>query len=383
MKEFLWSLTGESDVTRTVLSVVPHELIPFYFTDRSDFIFNTLDTVARTNPELGHLAAGIMKDEVNLIFEQNQGKFNDNALGRLQSAIYPLPDIHKELKSEKPVNRKELFLLEHDIAAPLYTLNNRLNRKNTPDAYRKFYDIFRQYGKLSYRYDWIVSEGITALVPGYSKLLREVSRIALIPKLQQAIQKGLPFGTFELFEVRSAFRDLAQIPSTEFAEYFSLRSTIEEFVKNRKFYDKNTVKPVSIVFDPDSTDPMVYMDKGDLYRMVRNLLRDAVTHGEAPVIQPVIKIGFSADYALLQIYSPGTLDEKVLAVIGREPYTTQDRGEKPHGYGKVGARQLLESLWRSLGTSEEKLDQLMKDHWANVQYKGFPYVRWQAPIPAV
>lgn len=83
----------------------------------------------------------------------------------------------------------------------------------------------------------------------------------------------------------------------------------------------------------------------------------------------------------LTILSPGQLDERVLPIIGIEPYTTQDRGEIPHGYGKVSARKLLVELWMAKGKTAEEVQQLLVSHWSNIVHNARPYVQWTAPLP--
>ncbi|OGG08444.1 hypothetical protein A2154_04690 [Candidatus Gottesmanbacteria bacterium RBG_16_43_7] len=71
----------------------------------------------------------------------------------------------------------------------------------------------------------------------------------------------------------------------------------------------------------------------------------------------------------------------ILQIIGKVPYTSRNRGEQPHGYGKVGARKLITGLWSALGLKLSDIDILLQNHWANTDYNGVPHVCWTAPLP--
>ena len=141
---------------------------------------------------------------------------------------------------------------------------------------------------------------------------------------------------------------------------------------------ENTGFPVRVSIDDQFDNPLVYFDRGSLYRMLRNLLRDAVTHGEGNVITPTIQIEKSGNIGYLRIYSPGSLPSKVLKIIGKKPYSSS--GEAHHGFGKVNAKNLLTDFLKSLGMNDRHIEELMQKQWQNVQYSGKPHVRWQAPF---
>lgn len=210
--------------------------------------------------------------------------------------------------------------------------------------------------------------------------MRQYISSTILPALTDAIAYDIPMGNYEVHEMRSALRELLGLSPTLWATIIPLRTTLEQFIQDRQFYDKNSHKPVIVSFDDDSPDPQVFIDVGDLYRMMRNLLRDAVTHGEGPHVTPVVRIKQEPNCVLLEVLSPGVLEQHVLSVISKQPYTTQ-RGEAPHGYGKIGARRLLESLWQSLGVSTVDIQNLLKNHWSNTMLEGNPHVCWNAPLP--
>lgn len=201
------------------------------------------------------------------------------------------------------------------------------------------------------------------------------------------VSENIPQFKHGLFEARSAYSELVKDNPQKYAEKFKLGDVIEEFIETEQFNDKNMQKPVIVTLEKNIHNPDVYFDRGALYRMLRNLLRDAVTHSESKVLKPVIGIYENTvdGCANVQIFSEGQLDGETLENISRIPYTTQhdkEVGRPAHGYGKVGARRLLENFWNSLGKKID-VDKLMVDHWKNTKYNNVPSVRWNAPIPLV
>jgi hypothetical protein len=337
-----------------------------------------LSVIGQLCPEVRDLSGGIYRREIERIIGKNEGAIDGAVQNEITVLLSQLPSL-PESTGEEVLDKEELFLLEHDMAGPLsWFFGQWYSEGETPKSINEFYSSYKVWLEIRYG-----SAGAKdgKLQAAYSRLIRQYSRLRMVPVINEALKEKLTFGNFELYEARSAYRELAQINPAEFAEELPLREAVAEFVTRRKFRDKNTTKPVKISFDEDSENPVVFMDKGDLYRMTRNLLRDAVVHSPAPVIKPVIRIKTGGNCAYMEIYSEGELTKRVLRAISRKPYTTQDRGERPHGYGKVGARRLLESLWQSLGKKPAQIRELMQNHWSNVTYRDRSYVRWQAPIP--
>lgn len=361
---------------RVLQSTVPTEYVP-KFMERKDPIFKTLDEITLSYPQFRKIIGAIVKEEVREILKKTQ-VISAEPLQKIEDALKILPELPNDLLTQDLLSGQELFQLEHDVAVPF---SNLMSRRDIPNSYQNVYKLFNKYMQLRYRYQAAQLDNYTQLTLAYNILIKDFSAEAVIPAIEKAISSPFTFGNFELYEVRSAFRELVRIPSTQYAENFPVLSAIKEFTSKRTFRDKNTKKKVECAFNPDSPDPLVYMDKGDLYRMVRNLLRDAVIHGQDEVIRPVVRIYSSTECVNLSILSPGVLDEKVLQVIGKESYTTQDRGETPHGYGKVGARKLIEAHLRAVGMMSAQIQQLMTDHWTNIIYRGIPHVCWKAPFP--
>lgn len=372
--------TSINVVAREILAVAPSKVIPRFYVGEEETIFETLSQVAQLCPRLRRLTGAIAREEAASVLTQSEDTPEAASTLRVSQEINLLPPLSEMKLMPKPLNEEGIFQLEHDLAGPLQWVVG-YGKEVLPESYLRFIEALKLFGKLRYRFSSISIEDNTRLLIPYSELLRKTSEQHILTAIQRALEDNIPFGNYEIYEARSVFRELAGLSPRKYASNFPLLGTVREFTRDRKFYDKNTLLPVEVAFDPNSTDPVVYMDKGDIFRMLRNLLRDAVTHGEGPVIKPIIKIADSQDCAYLLIYSQGALEEKVLQLIGQHPYTTQDRISTPHGYGKVGARRLLEALWHSLGASRKKVEQLMANLWMNTTYQGTPHVRWNAPLP--
>lgn len=367
-----------TDMSEGILAVAPGEVIPRYYTGEKETIFETLCQVAKFCPRLGRLAGAIAREEAASVLAQSKDTLEEASALRVSQEINLLPHLSEIKLGPKPLSKMDLFQLEHDLAGSLQWVVGH-GENALPESYLRFLETFHFFGKLRHRFVNIGDN--TQLLTAYGDLIRKVSEQHILPAIQRALEDNVPFGNYEIYESRSAFRELAGLSPKKYASNFPLLGTVREFTRDREFHDKNTGQPVEVAFDPNSTDPVVCMDKGDLFRMLRNLLRDAVTHGEGPVIKPTIKIEALQDYVNLFIYSQGALEEEVLQLIGQYPYTTQDKGSTPHGYGKVGARRLLDALWNSLGASSTRVKQLMVDQWMNTMYQGTPHVRWKAPLP--
>jgi len=374
------SLKYSTDVQKvcdSLLRVVPQEYFPAWPIYPKQSIAQTLKEANSSAPSLSELIGAIVKEETKELLV-TLGELSLKERFGIESSILSLPSMPAAVNHEKPLKPFDLFLFKHDIGQQF----DILWLSKTP-AIEKFMKSHQIHGRLNYRYEEVIGEEKKSLIAPYSLLLRSFAEQSVLPSIQNALKDKNPKTHYLLHELRSGYRELAGLPSTAYTEKFRLGQTVEQFINDNKFRDKNTKKPVEVSLDSSSTNPEVYMDLGDLYRMLRNLLRDAVTHGTNPIILPVVKIDSKSECAYLSVYSPGTLEDRVLRVIGRESYTSQDQGDKPHGYGKVGARKLLEALWKSLGTTDDEINRLFAEHWSNKKYKGLPNVCWQAPIPKV
>lgn len=351
---------------------LPKGLIPRFYSD-DESIYITLSRIAQNCPP----GADLVLFVANLEAAQVTSKLPETEKMRAKKLTSSFPDSSDSVFSSPPLEKKELSQLDHD-------LSNKLNLicvyEKEPGSYIKFLKFYNLFARLRYRHANLKDED-GFLRPAYGNLIRNLSKELILPAIDSALQDKVPFKNYEMFEARSCFRELALVDPKKYAEAFLLRSLIVDFVENRRFFDKNTGQAVEISFKDGSSDPTVFMDRGDLYRILSNLLRDAVVHTRESAVRPIIGIEEQRDCVYLLIYSQGSLAEKVLKIIGRQPYTTQDKRDVPHGYGKVGARKLLEDLWCSLGLNSDKIEELMEDHWANVSLGGLPCVRWRAPIP--
>ncbi len=293
-------------------------------------------------------------------------------LVRTARLFAPLPDKPKF----PPINTLEIDLLLHDTGSGLQEIV--LDEDRLSPAYQRFLTADHTFTNFIFQLG--VRKNHPGLRAAYSDLLRLYTRQEIIPTINKALAVPNPQGNFELLESRSAFRQIALLDPCKFATHFRLQEAIRQFITQRTFQDKRSGKPVVVSVTADSANPRVFMDIGDLYRMLRNLLRDAVTHGSGEVIRPVVQMSGERDLARLMIYSPGQLDEPTLAKIGRVPYSTQE-GQHKHGYGKVGARKLLTDLWLAIGMPRPQVNRLLAHHWQNVNFQGKPHVRWTAPLP--
>lgn len=368
------------DLSGHIINSIPAEsVLRFYGDGDEETIFETLSHLPKEHPELKDLSEAIFRHEalstVSLTPATNQERVSDDLIPQLEA----LPDLSKFEFPKGSFEKKELKQLEHDLAGPLFFVFG--HEEQLSESHLVFLNSLEGFAKLRYRYANV--QGDLQLPEAYSELIRKYCEFVLIPDATSAIEDKLPIGNYEFYQARSVYRELAGLDPRLFAEEFPLRTAVEDFIGKRNLRDKNSGKPVEISIDSSSEDPFVCIDKGDLYRMLSNLLRDAVTHGDGSVIKPVILIEELNDHVSLSIYSPGILEERALKVIGRIPYTTKDQGSRPHGYGKVGARKLLEDLWRSFGASKKRVDELLKNHWSNTTYNKEPHVRWKAPIPSL
>jgi len=345
-------------------------------TDR-ERILETLNGLSNEHPELRDLSESIFRHEALSILSLAPATSPERVSGDLRSQLEALPDLSKFEFPKGSLEADELFQLEHDLAGPLQFIFGQ--EKNFSESHFLFYKSLDHFSKLRWRYAGIQDD--LQLSDAYSELVRKYCQFVLIPNATSAIEDKLSIGNYEFYQARSVYRELAGLDPKSFAEEFPLRTTVEKFIGERKFHDKRLERLVEVVVDTSSEDPFVYIDKGDLYRMINNLLIDAVAYGEGTVIKPAILIEELNDHVSLSIFSPGALEKKVLEVIGKIPYTTSDEDSKSHGYGKVGARKLLETLWASLGKTKERIDELFENHWSNTTYQKKPHVRWNAPIP--
>lgn len=367
----------------TISALVPTEWLPRDPSFPKPTILATLHDAVSDVPVLESLAAAVVRKETQILLESHSKDISAFTYTTLTRIIENLPVLPESIQNEPLFDHHELFILEHDTAAPLNNVQDRIYLKH-PDFIPVCETLIaarKTYGQLRYRYEETTYHAISDLSHAYNKLMKEYILLSVLPVLQDTLRAGLPIGTSELYELRSAYRELVKLDPLTWAVSLPLRTTLEEFIQNQKFRDKNTQKPVTVQFAEDCPDPRVFIDPGDLFRMTRNLLRDAVTHGDGPTITPIIHIREQDSVVEYSIYSPGQLDPQTLAIIGKEPYTTQDRGAKLHGYGKVGARKLLTSLWESVGASPVTIDTLFNNHWSNTTLDGSPFVRWTAPLP--
>lgn len=374
------------DLVGKLNQVVPLELK--YFDYNRSTIFDVLYEIAQNTP-LRELALGLFREETSH-YTSVYGVRIDARLVRFINTLPNLRTLPSLNVESQPVSEYALFQLLHDTAG------NALEQYRTkaPKGIHSHAIYFGPslFGKIRYFRSYHIEllnetadagqrERSQMLIKGYWLLLQKIAAEIIIPNATLGIQEPIPLGNFELYELRSAYRELLGWSPLQFAEAFLLRTAIEEFITKRKFHDKNLHVPVVIQMDKRSNDPQVFMDKGDLYRMLRNLLRDAVVHTQASEIRPVIQVSGEGSYAQLRIFSQGHLDSGVLTIIGRQAYTTQDRQEKVHGYGKVGARKLIQELWSANGLSSAQIETFLHDHWTNGMYNRVPHVVWTAPLP--
>jgi hypothetical protein len=348
-------------------------------------ILNSLNIIGISFPDLEPLTAALEKQEILISLDIYAHQVPRNIQHLIRRALTDMPDLPDTISSEPLLTDDDFKLIRHDDSNRFVGELDKIYTYHR-DTYPQFSKIYTHNAHLSWlEYNFAAAEDkqcSASVLHGYSTLIQEYIARYLLPSINDAIDAHAPVNEFVLLETRSAYREMAHLSPTTFAESFPIRTALEQFVRSQEFVDKNTHKAVEVTFSGDDCDPIVYMDPGDLYRMTRNLLRDAVTHGEGQCITPVIHIETDGRIVEYSIYSPGQLDAQTLSIIGRKPYTTQDRGYTPHGYGKVGARRLLVSLWDTLGASAREIEQIMKDHWTNTTVNGEPFVRWKAPLPA-
>lgn len=375
------------DLCDEIRDKIPMEFRHVWTKDKPT-VFDFLGNLSHIE-SLRDLSLALFKAEI-FNYQENHGLTIDP---KYQDFITQFPDleaIQNLWQDENIISKKILFQFGHDTAgnalwyfreyAPIGSVHEKAIRQvplifdNICYCYEHHHDNYL-----------LLTDNTKAnqerLVKGYLALMRGIAKDLVIPQINDALKIPIDMGNFELYELRSAYRELFDMPPLSFAEKFLLKDEVDEFIKKRRFSDKNLKLPVEVEITENSNNSMVFMDKGDLFRQLRNLLRDAVTHATGDVIKPIIQIDTNSHFVYLCIYSPGVLDEKTLKIIGREPYTTQDRGDKPHGYGKVGARKLITKLWQALGASEQYIENLLENHWANTTFRDQPYVVWSAPLP--
>jgi hypothetical protein len=359
--------------TNTVRPFLPDEK---FWEIRREHSFLDYLLEAANNPKLANISLALYRFELedSAMYPSMDG-INIDLIAQQLPNLDSLP---KTAFDQNPISNHDLFLLMHDTGNTLANfLWDLYIKKFQPKDFRKKDQTFEQLAKLLGN-QLSNPDHDPNVVQAYSRLLKTAASDLVIPEINKLLGSILPIKDFILREYRSALREFVGLSPLTFAEPFPLKTVVSEFIQNQKFEDKNTHLPVEVKLTSDSPDPIIYMDRGDLYRMLRNLLRDAVTHGTGSVIEPIIRISDSDACALLQIYSPGSLDPQTLSIISHKPYTTQDRGEVLHGYGKMGARQLLENLLRWMGLPAEKL---LKNHWRNTMFNNIPHVVWTAPLP--
>lgn len=359
-----------------ILRLVPREILPIYGASRKHTIIASLQEVTKVAPDLHGLTSAVLKEEGDILMQQHGDALHGLTRLFLRRELSFLPSLPTDLFTEPLFDKQSLFIVGHDVGKSFSNFVEKAHVHELTRIQRHFF----LYDKLRYRYEESIYEHHTRLPYAYARLMRRYIDSTILPAIEDATVYDIPIGNYEVHEMRSALRELLGLSPTLWATSVPLRTTLEQFIQDSQFYDKNSYKPVIVSFDEDSPDPQVYIDVGDLYRMMRNLLRDAVTHGEGPHVTPIIRIKQETDCVYLEVLSPGALEDHVLRVISKQPYTTQ-RGEAPHGYGKVGARRLLESLWQSLGVSTMDIQNLLKNHWSNIMLRGVPYVQWSAPLP--
>jgi hypothetical protein len=340
----------------TDIGRIDHPDIPHYpFYNHEELITVSLVRIAAEHPVLSDFALGIVRKELEAVGAEV------DRLPVLQDHTMP-PSFVKE----------EIRQFEHDMVIPLQVTMS--NHENDP-SYKPVFNSYNFFSKLQYALNDHQGEQFQAW---YSQMIRLFSAEVMTPTVNHAIMKNIPDKSYMLHEIRSAYREIAGISPLVFAEQFQLGSEVGEYIADNSIFDKNTGKSVRAVIDK-CDDVRVTMDRGDLYRMLRNLLRDAVTHGTGDVITPHVTVTAQSDHAALCVLSPGRISADVLAVIGTKPYSITR--EPRHGYGKVGAAGLLKAMLRATGFSDERIDELFRHHWSNVTYQDAPYVRWYAPVP--
>jgi len=365
------------DQTVTAIrAIVPREWLPCYPNFPQPTIVDTLEEAVRDVPSLESLALATLKHECLIVQQTHPNR-------KLRQQTDSLPALPRTIQDEKLFSDHDLFLLGHDTAAPLNIVQDQIYLRHSKfiPTIKPLIHVGTVFHRLGYQYSETLYDKSDYLSYAYAKLMREYIHQAVLPVIQNTINARLPIGIFELHELRSGYRELVELDPLTWAVTLPLRATLEQFIESQTFRDKNTQKPVHVQFSNDCANPLVVIDPGDLFRMTRNLLRDAVTHGDGPTITPLIHITERDGVVEYSIYSPGQLDAKTLAIIGKQPYTTKDCGDRPHGYGKVGARKLLTALWNALGVSPRDIESLLHDHWSNTMLDGSPFVRWTAPLP--
>ena len=368
----------------TISRTASPDWLPWYPSSARPTILDTLGDTMQDVPMLEPLALAALRNECLIIMQRYATDMSPTQFANLSGVVDSLPSLSSDIPEVPLFDDQELFLLGHDTSGLFYALKDRAYR-DYRESIRLFEQLsrrLRMFDQLRYRYSETRLDLFpTELSHAYARLMREYATYSVLPAIQEMLQLNLPTESYVLYELRSGYRELLKLDPTTFATFLPIRTTIEQFVQKQKFQDKNTRKPVQVQFTDDCADPLVYIDPGDLYRMTRNLLRDAVTHGDGPIIIPIIDIKENGSFVWYSIYSPGHLSEAILAIIGKQPYTTQDRGETLHGYGKVGARKLLKALWETLGASPVAIESLFVHHWTNIFIGDNPFVRWSAPLP--
>jgi len=93
------------------------------------------------------------------------------------------------------------------------------------------------------------------------RLFRELTRI---------LKDHCLWVTMKLREYRSALRNLPDCRHSRSPRNFPWRPQLLILSATGNLPIKHTQKPVKVEIDSDSVDPIVFMDKGDLFRMTRN-----------------------------------------------------------------------------------------------------------------
>lgn len=191
----------------------------------------------------------------------------------------------------------------------------------------------------------------------------------------------------EALEARSIIHDLTGLPPV--IEKVDLVSLVKSFISpERMFRDKNTQALVvpEIYIEDEEKSIHVLLDRGILFRTLRNLLNDVAAHGERQksIIPAKISIRREGRNVTLSVANPGKLPTDQLQLIGRQVYSTS--GGKEHGYGKVSISQMFGKLFQVIGINPKDIIPVLDNQWKNIKRTSFKSgyvgeaVRWQMEL---
>lgn len=243
--------------------------------------------------------------------------------------LQELPDsLVESLPNAADLDVPSILMLTHDLrnilgSATLANIDTLSQSSTVVDQVLKINALTLQYVQTG-RYSESVVHAFRQIAIHSARYLDDY--LASLPQDQR-----IP----EYFEVRSTIHTFAGLDPV--IEDVSLPDEVTWFLKDRTFQNKNESQlPVVPIIDIKGDIPDVLLDRGILFRILRNLLNDVAAHGASvgDHIPARITIKKKGAMVILSVTNPGYLPKEILMIIGKEHYTRQD-DDRIHGTGKI------------------------------------------------